>query len=97
MLIPITLPAPGASATTHPKLPTALARIAHDELVLIELQGALDVELTHLRERDGRFVGTLSIDDAAVRTISPRPSTSSRFPYCTARGHVYTHARTYAR
>ncbi|KJA19511.1 hypothetical protein HYPSUDRAFT_143687 [Hypholoma sublateritium FD-334 SS-4] len=67
MLIPITLPAPGASGTAHPKLPSALARIAHDELVLIELQGALDVELTHARERDGRFVGTLSIDDAATR------------------------------
>ena len=74
MLIPITLPAP---ASAQPKLSTALARIAHDELVLIELQGALDVELTHLRERDGRFVGTLSIDDAAVRAYSllqPRAS-----------------------
>ena len=68
-----TLPAPASTAAcAHPKLATALARIAHNELVLTELQGALDVELTHPRERDGRFVGTLSINDATVRTYCTR-------------------------
>ena len=68
MIIPITLPAP--SSPSSPALPPNIARIGTSELVLIELQGALDTELTHPRERDGRFVGTLSIDDAAVRAYS---------------------------
>ncbi|KAJ7878835.1 chromosome transmission fidelity protein 8 [Mycena olivaceomarginata] len=56
MIIPINFP-----------LPSTLATISHDELVLIELQGQFDVECTNDRERDGRLVGRLCIDDAAKR------------------------------
>ena len=73
MLISITLPA-STAASAHLGWPP---RNTRDELVLIELQGALDTELTHPRERDGRFVGTLSIDDAAVRAYSLLQSRAS--------------------
>jgi hypothetical protein len=65
MLIPITL----ASSSSNPKLPSGLIKISHDEIVLVELQGSLEVELTHPRERDGKFVGTLKIDDATVSPV----------------------------
>ncbi|KAJ6512836.1 chromosome transmission fidelity protein 8 [Mycena sanguinolenta] len=64
MIIPIDFPV--ASAST-PKLPPTLATISHGEVVLIELQGAFEVECTNDRERDGKLVGRLSIDDAAKR------------------------------
>ncbi|KAJ2924645.1 hypothetical protein H1R20_g12443, partial [Candolleomyces eurysporus] len=63
MIIPITLPDPSTSSTSNPKLPPTLAKISHDEIVLIELQGALDVGDAHPSERNGKFVGKLSIDD----------------------------------
>ncbi|KAF9475116.1 hypothetical protein BDN70DRAFT_884130 [Pholiota conissans] len=58
MLIPITL-----ASSSNPKLPSGLVKISHDEIVLIELQGSLEVELNDPRERDGKFVGKLKIDD----------------------------------
>lgn len=62
MIIPITLStSPGA------KLPSGLAKISHDEVVLIELQGALEVETTKPGERDGKVVGRLTIDEVTVR------------------------------
>jgi chromosome transmission fidelity protein 8 len=64
MIIPINFP---VASTSISKLPSTLATISHDELVLIELQGQFDVECTNDRERDGRLVGRLCIDDAAVR------------------------------
>ncbi|KAF8176590.1 Ctf8-domain-containing protein [Mycena galopus ATCC 62051] len=64
MIIPINFPVPSASTS---KLPHALATISHDELVLIELQGAFEVECTNDRERDGRLVGRLCIDEAGKR------------------------------
>ncbi|KAJ7679116.1 hypothetical protein DFH06DRAFT_1165758 [Mycena polygramma] len=60
MLISVNFPVP---STSTPKLPPALAQISHDELVLIELQGELEVECTSDSERDGRLVGRLRIDD----------------------------------
>lgn len=59
MIIPITL----STDTSNIKLPTALAQISHDEIILIELQGALDVGNSQPAERNGKFVGKLSIDD----------------------------------
>jgi chromosome transmission fidelity protein 8 len=54
--------------TTQPssnlKLPPGLVKISNDEIVLIELQGSLEVELNHPSERNGRPVGTLKIDEA---------------------------------
>ncbi|KAF4582395.1 hypothetical protein EYR38_002515 [Pleurotus pulmonarius] len=62
MIIPVTLStSPGA------KLPAGLAKISHDEVVLIELQGALEVETTKPGERDGKVVGRLTIDEVTVR------------------------------
>ncbi|KAG6865975.1 hypothetical protein C0991_009977 [Blastosporella zonata] len=43
-------------------LPPGLAKISHDEVVLIELQGALEVEGNHPSERDGKLVGKLTVD-----------------------------------
>lgn len=59
MIIPLTID----SHSPHPKLPPGLAKISHDEVVLIELQGSLEVECNHISERDGKFVGKLKIDD----------------------------------
>ncbi|KAJ7364457.1 Ctf8-domain-containing protein [Mycena albidolilacea] len=64
MIIPINFL---VASTSTSKLPPALATISHDELVLIELQGNFEVECTNDRERDGKLVGRLSIDDAAKR------------------------------
>ncbi|KAF7336887.1 Chromosome transmission fidelity protein 8 [Mycena venus] len=64
MIIPVNFPVP---STSTPKLPSALAKISHNELVLVELQGELEVECTNDRERDGRLVGRLCIDDAAKK------------------------------
>lgn len=63
MIIPITL----SSENSHSKLPAGLARISNDEIVLVELQGALDTGNSHPVERNGKFIGKLSIDDALVR------------------------------
>lgn len=70
MLISVTLP----SCSANPKLPSSLAKISHDEVVLIELQGSLDVESKHPTERNGQFVGKLKIDEA---TVSPSLWTDS--------------------
>ncbi|KAJ7238576.1 Ctf8-domain-containing protein [Mycena haematopus] len=64
MIIPINFPVASASSS---KLPHTLATISHDELVLIELQGHFEVECTNDRERDGRLIGRLCIDEAAKR------------------------------
>ncbi|KAJ7679118.1 Ctf8-domain-containing protein [Mycena polygramma] len=64
MLISVNFPVP---STSTPKLPPALAQISHDELILIELQGELEVECTSDSERDGRLVGRLCIDDAGKK------------------------------
>ncbi|KIY51743.1 hypothetical protein FISHEDRAFT_36408 [Fistulina hepatica ATCC 64428] len=60
MIIPITLSNHGASSSRGP-LPPTLAKISHHESVLIELQGTIHVD--QKIERDGEFVGTLTIDD----------------------------------
>ncbi|KAJ7707356.1 Ctf8-domain-containing protein [Mycena rosella] len=65
MIIPINFPLPSYSSAG--KLPPSLAKISHDELVLIELQGALEVECTSDGARDGRLVGRLYIDDAGKK------------------------------
>ena len=63
MRIPITISSPSSS---NLKLPPGLVKISHDEIVLIELQGALEVDLNDPSERNGRLVGTLKIDEATV-------------------------------
>ncbi|KAG1866227.1 hypothetical protein F4604DRAFT_1881843 [Suillus subluteus] len=50
----------------NPKFPSCVAKLGHDELVLIELQGTLDVE-------DGQFVGKLNLKDAGKVVTLPKP------------------------
>ncbi|KAF7336894.1 hypothetical protein MVEN_02125700 [Mycena venus] len=64
MIIPVNFPVPSISPS---RLPPALAKISHNELVLVELQGELEVECTNDSERDGQLVGRLCIDDAAKK------------------------------
>ncbi|EGO24397.1 hypothetical protein SERLADRAFT_369636 [Serpula lacrymans var. lacrymans S7.9] len=68
MIIPITIPSP-SDTSDSPKLPPQLAKLGHDELFLIELQGSLDVEGTGINERDGRLVGKLQMDDSNKPTL----------------------------
>lgn len=73
MIIPITL-----STEANAKLPSGLAQISNDEIILIELQGALDVNIeASPTERNGKFVGKLTVDDAMVRTPPCKPSAPS--------------------
>lgn len=69
MLIPLTFP---PSSPSNPKLPATLAKISHDEFVLIELQGKLDIEPEQEGIRDGKFVGKFKIDESLVRIIDHR-------------------------
>ncbi|KAF8623610.1 hypothetical protein AX17_007313 [Amanita inopinata Kibby_2008] len=60
MIIPITL---APSSTANQKLPPALAKVSHDEVVLIELQGSLHVECGDASDRNGQLVGNLQLDE----------------------------------
>ena len=57
------------SSSEYSPLPSGLARISHNEVVLVELQGALEVESREARERDGRFIGRFGIDENGVSLI----------------------------
>lgn len=59
MIIPIN----NSLNSSNPKLPPGLARISHDEVVLIELQGSIEVECKQVEERDGKLVGKLKLDN----------------------------------
>ncbi|KAF7293754.1 hypothetical protein HMN09_01170700 [Mycena chlorophos] len=64
-------------------LPPALARISHSEVVLVELQGALEVDYVKPSERDGKLVGRLGLDDSGVRNtffLSSRSYSVDRKP-----------------
>jgi len=64
MLIPITIT---SSSPSNPKLPSGLAKISHNEVVLVELQGSLEVECDQPSERDGKLVGQLKMDDSTSK------------------------------
>lgn len=66
MTIPITI----GSSSEYSPLPSGLARISHNEVVLVELQGALEVESREARERDGRLIGRFGIDENGVSVLS---------------------------
>ncbi|KAF7327991.1 hypothetical protein MKEN_00379700 [Mycena kentingensis (nom. inval.)] len=68
MLIPITFNAPTKGLST---LPPAFARISDSEILLVELQGSLEVEAAKPSDRDGKLVGKLGID-AAGKTATLR-------------------------
>jgi len=56
MIIPINLPSP--SSTTATQLPSNLAKLGNSEVVLIELQGSLEVE----GDSFGQHVGKLKME-----------------------------------
>ena len=64
MLIPVTV---SPASPSNPKLPPGLAKISHDEVALIELQGSLEVEASRPEEQDGKFVGKLNMDNPVSR------------------------------
>lgn len=64
MIVPISI-----HTASDTKLPSGLVKISHDEVVLVELQGALEVECNHDSERDGKLVGNLKIDENTVSRI----------------------------
>jgi chromosome transmission fidelity protein 8 len=59
-----------SSSTFNPKLPPCIAKFDHDQLVLIELQGTLDIECGEDATRDGQFVGKLNLKDAVCGVLS---------------------------
>ena len=56
----------------NPKLLPCIAKLGHDELFLIELQGTLDVECSEDSTRDGQFVGKLNLKDAVSGVLLSR-------------------------
>ena len=65
MLIDINVDLPGPSSTTRRPLPPQLVQFGTEELVLIELQGALEVD----GNKDGQLVGKLRVDPNTVSII----------------------------
>jgi chromosome transmission fidelity protein 8 len=63
MIVPINIREPSPSAI---KLPSHLAKLGSDEIVLLELQGSLQVESVSDSARDGQMVGKLHIDNSSV-------------------------------
>lgn len=60
MIVPITVTPPNAFS---PKLAPSIAKLGHDELFLIELQGKLDVRCPESTAKDGQLIGMLNTAD----------------------------------
>ncbi|EIW62344.1 uncharacterized protein TRAVEDRAFT_118314 [Trametes versicolor FP-101664 SS1] len=60
MLVPVNVNIPGPSSPAHRKLPPQLVQFGSDELVLIEMQGSLEVD----GNKDSQLVGKLRLDPA---------------------------------
>lgn len=54
---------PITSSAGTAKLLSGLTKLSNDEIVLINIQNSLEVEATHPSERNGKFVGKVSIDE----------------------------------
>ena len=65
MLITVNVNIPGPSALPRPRLPPQLIQFGTEGLVLVELQGALEVE----GNKDGQLVGKLRVDPDLVRDL----------------------------
>jgi chromosome transmission fidelity protein 8 len=63
MLIPLTFPS--SSNGVYPKLPPTIAKVSHDEIVLIELQGVLEITGSE-KDKEGQLVGMLTVDEGLV-------------------------------
>ncbi|KAF5391504.1 hypothetical protein D9757_002474 [Collybiopsis confluens] len=66
MIIPVSF----SSSPTQSFLPQTLAKISNDQVVLLEFQGALGFESSSQDqngERDGQFIGTLTVDEDLKR------------------------------
>ncbi len=63
MLVPVNVNIPGASSPSHRKLPPSLVKFGSDELILIEMQGSLEVD----GNKDSQLVGKLRVDPETVR------------------------------
>jgi hypothetical protein len=48
---------------TSPELPPQLAKLGSDEVIIIELQGTLEVESNCESDRDGQIAAKLRVDD----------------------------------
>ncbi|KAJ8503027.1 hypothetical protein ONZ45_g11214 [Pleurotus djamor] len=59
MIIPVEL-----DSSSQSKLPSGLAKLGNDEVVLVELQGTLEVDGN---ENDGKLVGRLKMDGASSK------------------------------
>ncbi|KIJ67017.1 hypothetical protein HYDPIDRAFT_85236 [Hydnomerulius pinastri MD-312] len=66
MIIPVTVSPPSQFS---PKLPPSIAKLGHDELFLIELQGTLDVEGSETTGKDGQLIGKLNTADMSKPTL----------------------------
>ncbi|KAF9223794.1 hypothetical protein BS17DRAFT_733588 [Gyrodon lividus] len=66
MIIPISVSPPSHFS---PKLPPSIAKLGHDELFLIELQGTLDVEGSEITSKDGQLIGKLNTADMNKPTL----------------------------
>jgi chromosome transmission fidelity protein 8 len=86
MIIPLTLPPKSLSSSNGaepaPALPTALARLGSSEFFLLELQGELQVT----GDKDGQFVGRLTLDDTGDGKVRLR----------LADAHAHTHRSSHA-
>ncbi|KAI0820692.1 Ctf8-domain-containing protein [Trametes gibbosa] len=63
MIIPINVNIPGPSSPTSHRLPPQLVHFGSDEVVLIEMQGLLEVD----GNKDGQLVGKLRVDPATKK------------------------------
>ena len=63
MIVPIEV---ALAEGSERKLPPQFVQFGTDEVVLVELQGALDIE----GGMKGQFVGKLTVDDETVRVTS---------------------------
>ena len=63
MIIPVNI-ALGSASENGTKFPPQLVQFGSEGLILIELQGKLDVA----GENDGQTIGTLKVDEATVIT-----------------------------
>ena len=66
MLINVCVP---SSSAINPKLPPCIAKIDHDELVLIEMQGTFDIECGEDSTTDGQFVGKLNLKNTVCEIL----------------------------